>query len=109
MTPSFSGEPIGDRRCRSPIGSPLNKSQTMITGTHHTSCTVARLEASVEFFRDVLGCELLYVREIRDDYFGRIVGFPGCVVKAALFKLPGKTHHLELFEYVEPRGTQHTP
>jgi catechol 2,3-dioxygenase-like lactoylglutathione lyase family enzyme len=75
-----------------------------IVGVHHTSFTVADLEPSVAFFRDALGFELLYMREIRDDYFGRIVGLPGCVVKAALLRLPGSEHHLELFQYLKPRG-----
>lgn len=75
-----------------------------IVGAHHTSFTVADRDRSVAFFRDILGLELVYEREIRDDYFGRIVGFPGCVVKAALLRLPASTHHIELFEYCQPAG-----
>src|SRR5262245_60918147 len=74
-----------------------------IVGAHHTSFTVASLERSLAFFRDVLGLEVLGTREVRDDYFGRIVGLPGCEVKAALIRIPGG-HHVELFEYVRPRG-----
>jgi catechol 2,3-dioxygenase-like lactoylglutathione lyase family enzyme len=80
-----------------------------ITGAHHTSFTVADLDASLAFFRDHLGLEVVYVREVREDYFGRIVGLPGCRVRAALLRLPGSAHHLELFEYLEPRGTPHQP
>ena len=75
-----------------------------IVGVHHTSFTVADLDRSIAFFRDVLGLELLYQREIRDDYFGKIVGLPGCAVKAVLFRLPGSGHHLELFQYLQPHG-----
>jgi catechol 2,3-dioxygenase-like lactoylglutathione lyase family enzyme len=80
-----------------------------ISGVHHTSFTVADLDASLAFFRDLLGLEVVYVREIRDDYFGAIVGLPGCRVRAALLRLPGSAHHLELFEYLQPRGTAHRP
>jgi lactoylglutathione lyase len=80
-----------------------------IVGVHHTSFTVASLERSLEFFRDRLGWELVYLREVRDDYFGHIVGHPGCVVKAALFKILHSSHRLELFEYVEPRGQAYRP
>src|SRR5262249_36879548 len=73
---------------------------------HHTSFTVANLERSLAFFRDVLGLEVLGTREIRDEYFGRIVGLPGSVVKAAMIRLPGGHHHLELFEYVQPRAQE---
>lgn len=78
-----------------------------VTGAHHTSFTVAALDRSVEFFRDRLGLELLFTREIRDDYFGRIVGLPGCRVKAALLRIPGSGHHVELFEYLTPSGAPH--
>jgi catechol 2,3-dioxygenase-like lactoylglutathione lyase family enzyme len=74
-----------------------------IVGAHHTSFTVADLDRSVTFLRDGLGLELLSTREIRADYFGRIVGLPGCVVRAALLRLPGG-HHLELFQYLTPPG-----
>ena len=79
-----------------------------ILGAHHTSFTVANLERSLAFFRDLLGLEVLGTREVRDDYFGQIVGLPGCVVRAALLRLPGG-HHVELFEYVQPRGQSVAP
>jgi lactoylglutathione lyase len=80
-----------------------------ITGAHHTSFTVADLDRSLEFFRDVLGLEVVFVREVRDEYFGRIVGLPGAVVKAALLRIPSSSHHIELFEYLNPRGQTHRP
>jgi catechol 2,3-dioxygenase-like lactoylglutathione lyase family enzyme len=80
---------------------------TMIRGAHHTSFTVANLEQSLSFFRDLLGLEVLGTREIGDAYFGRIVGLPGCRVKAALLRIPGSEHHLELFEYLTPAGRKH--
>ena len=75
-----------------------------VIGAHHTSFTVADMDRSIAFFRDALGLELLYQRQIGDDYFGEIVGLPGSVVKAALFRLPGSGHHLELFQYLQPAG-----
>src|SRR5260370_27384639 len=75
-----------------------------VVGAHHTSVTVADLGRSLEFFRDRLGLEVLFTREIRDAYFARIVGLPGCRVKAALLRVPGSTHHVELFEYLAPPG-----
>ena len=80
-----------------------------IVGAHHTSFTVANLERSLEFFRDRLGLEVVYTREVSDDYFGRIVGFPGCRVKAALLRIPGSGHHVEFFEYLTPAGQPHEP
>lgn len=73
-----------------------------VTGIHHTSFTVADLDRSLAFFRDRLGFEVVFIREIRAEYFGAIVGLPGCEVKAALLHLPGAQHHVELFQYLTP-------
>jgi catechol 2,3-dioxygenase-like lactoylglutathione lyase family enzyme len=73
-------------------------------GLHHTSYSVSNLERSLAFYVDLLGCEVIWQREIREGYFGAIVGFPGCVVKAAHLRIPGSDHVLELFEYVSPPG-----
>src|SRR5262249_35317172 len=75
-----------------------------IVSVHHTSFTVRDLDRSVAFFRDALGLELLFVREIREDYFDKIVGLDGTKVKAAMLRLPGSTHHVELFQYLSPPG-----
>src|SRR5262245_63809923 len=75
-----------------------------ITGAHHTSFTVADLERSLAFFRDHLGLEVVVTREVSADYFGRIVGLPGCRLRAALLRIPGSAHHVELFHYLTPPG-----
>jgi catechol 2,3-dioxygenase-like lactoylglutathione lyase family enzyme len=80
-----------------------------VVGVHHTSFTVADLDRSLAFFRDRLGLEVVALREVRDDYFGRIVGLPGSAVRAALLRLPGSAHHVELFQYLQPTGQAHRP
>jgi catechol 2,3-dioxygenase-like lactoylglutathione lyase family enzyme len=80
-----------------------------IVGAHHTSFTVAQLDGSLAFFRDRLGLEVVSRREVHDDYFGRVVGLPGCRVRAALLRVPGSDHHVELFEYLTPPGRACTP
>lgn len=73
-------------------------------GVHHTSYTVSNLDKSLHFYVELLGCEVIWQREIGEAYFGAIVGFADCVVKGAHLRLPGTDHVLELFEYVVPRG-----
>ena len=80
-----------------------------IVGAHHTSFTVANLEQSLAFFRDRLGLTVVGQREIGDEYLGRIVGLPGCRVRAALLRVPESEHHVELFEYIAPKGQVHAP
>jgi len=75
-----------------------------IIGVDHTSYTVSNLERSLEFYVGILGCRVLWQRVIENEYFREIVGFPGCVVKAAHLSVPGTEHHIELFEYVSPTG-----
>jgi catechol 2,3-dioxygenase-like lactoylglutathione lyase family enzyme len=75
-----------------------------IVGAHHTSFTVADLDRSLAFCRDLLGLEVVFVRDVRADYFDRIVGLPDCLVRAALLRVPGSGHHVELFQYVRPPG-----
>jgi catechol 2,3-dioxygenase-like lactoylglutathione lyase family enzyme len=77
---------------------PMNR----ITGIHHTSFTVVDLDRSLAFFRDRLGLEVVSLREIRAEYFGAIVGLPGCVVKAALLRLPAAQQQIELLQYLTP-------
>src|SRR5262245_9539240 len=80
-----------------------------IVGAHHTSFTVANLDRSLAFFRDCLGLAVVGQREINTEYFARIVGLPGCRVRAAFLSIPGSPHHVELFEYVTPAGQACTP
>ena len=75
-----------------------------VSGVHHTSYTVANLERSLEFYCDLLGCEVIWRREITDRYFRAIVAFSDSVVNGAQLRIPGSDHILELFEYVQPRG-----
>jgi catechol 2,3-dioxygenase-like lactoylglutathione lyase family enzyme len=76
------------------------------TGADHTSFTVANLERSLAFYQGLLGFELLHLRpQITNRYFRDIVGFPDGVIKGAFLAIPGTEHRLELFEYVQPRGT----
>jgi catechol 2,3-dioxygenase-like lactoylglutathione lyase family enzyme len=75
-----------------------------VIGAYHTSFTVSNIERSLEFYQGLLGCEVLWRREIDEEYFRRIVGFPDSRVRAAHLRIPGSAHILEIFEYISPRG-----
>jgi len=75
-----------------------------VIGAHHTGFTVSDLERSLSFYVGLLGCELLWRRDVGEAYFCEIVGLPGCRVRAAHLGVPGSGHVIELFEYVSPRG-----
>ena len=83
----------------------------MILGVWHFSFTVADIERSVAFYRDVLGFELIHRQDSSSEYIRRLVGYPDAEVRVAQFAVPGQprgvsSHDFELVEYLTPRGTR---
>lgn len=81
----------------------------MIVDTWHFSFTVADIEQSIEFYRDILGLELVHRQEQANAYTRKFVGYPDAHLKVAQFRLAGvrparSGHLLELVEYVAPKG-----
>jgi catechol 2,3-dioxygenase-like lactoylglutathione lyase family enzyme len=75
-----------------------------VRGLDHVSVTVADLDRSLAFYRDLLG---LRVREAGEEGGGQmatIVGFPGVRFRYADVELGGG-QILELLQYLEPAGT----
>jgi catechol 2,3-dioxygenase-like lactoylglutathione lyase family enzyme len=75
-----------------------------VVGAHHTGFSVSNLERSLAFYVDLLGCQVLWQREITPGWFQEVVAVPGCLVKRAQLRIPGSEHVLELMEYATPRG-----
>jgi lactoylglutathione lyase len=71
---------------------------------HHTGLTVADLDRSVAFYRDLLGCEILSTQEKEGGYLAAIVGYPDAHVRMAHLRVPGSEHVIELFQYLSPPG-----
>jgi catechol 2,3-dioxygenase-like lactoylglutathione lyase family enzyme len=81
----------------------------VLYGVWHFSFTVADIDRSIAFYRDLLGFELVHVQEQANEYTSRLVGYPDAHLRVAQFAVPGQprgvsTHDLELVEYVSPRG-----
>lgn len=81
----------------------------MLIDTWHFSFTVADIDRSVEFYRDVLGMEVVHRQEQSNAYTRKFVGYPDAHLKVAQLKIkgrqPGRSGHLlELVEYVAPKG-----
>lgn len=75
----------------------------MTTVLQHIALSVADIERSIAFYRDVLGLELVERIECpADSRLGEVVGLPGCSARIA--KLRSGSVLLELFEYQAPRG-----
>ncbi|MFC5831980.1 VOC family protein [Nonomuraea insulae] len=83
-------------------------------GVWHFSFTVADIDTSVAFYRDLLGFTLVHEQEQDNDYTRRLVGYPDAVLRVAQLAVPGQprgvsSHDLELVQYVRPHGEARDP
>jgi catechol 2,3-dioxygenase-like lactoylglutathione lyase family enzyme len=75
----------------------------MIEKLGHVALSVANMEKSLSFYRDLLGLEV--IRMIEPDLkmgLGNVVGIPDCLARIAHLRMG--SNMLELFEYQKPRG-----
>jgi len=77
-----------------------------VSKIHHTGYTVSNLERSLEFYRDLLGCEVVARQDKQGGYLATIVGYPDAHVRMAQLRAPQTEHVIELFEYVAPTPTR---
>lgn len=92
----------------------VSETTERLLGVWHFSFTVADLGRSIQFYRDVLGFQLVHTQEQANEYTRRVVGYADAHLKVAQFAVPGQSrgissHDLELVEYVMPRGRRHEP
>jgi catechol 2,3-dioxygenase-like lactoylglutathione lyase family enzyme len=71
--------------------------------TNHVGFAVANLDRSVAFYSAVLGAAPFFRQVYEADYIGTLLGYPGCRLDTAFFRLPGTETFLELLEYLEPK------
>jgi catechol 2,3-dioxygenase-like lactoylglutathione lyase family enzyme len=75
----------------------------VLTKLEHVGLSVADLDRSLAFYRDLLGLDVLRVLECGSDSdLGRVVGMPRCRARIAHLLLGDSM--LELFEYAVPTG-----
>jgi catechol 2,3-dioxygenase-like lactoylglutathione lyase family enzyme len=72
-----------------------------ILAADHTGITVANLERSLVFWRDVLGLELSHRAHQTGDLAREITGVAGAEISLVVLKTPGG-HKIELLEYHAP-------
>src|SRR5207244_8347728 len=82
-----------------------SKTPFRIIATDHTGITVANLERSLSFWRDVLGFELSHRPHQTGNLASEITGVPGAEISIAVLK--GYGHKIELLEYLAPPDRKH--
>ena len=76
-----------------------------IIAADHTGFTVANLERSLAFWRDVLGFELSHCAQQTGELGSEITGVTGAAISIAVLK--GYGHKIELLEYSAPDDRRH--
>ncbi len=71
-----------------------------VLATDHTGITVANIEESLAFWRDVLGFELSHRAHHQGELASEVTGVPGAEILIAVLKAPG--HRIELLQYLAP-------
>jgi catechol 2,3-dioxygenase-like lactoylglutathione lyase family enzyme len=73
---------------------------------HHVGLTVADIERSIGFYRDVLGFTLVRRRpRVDSDYVAQQTGFAGVVLEVASFRVtPDNPQSLEIVQYTNHAG-----
>jgi catechol 2,3-dioxygenase-like lactoylglutathione lyase family enzyme len=83
----------------------MSTKQFRIIAADHTGITVANLEWSLAFWRDVLGFELSHRTHQTSELASEIAGVPGAEISLAVLK--GYGHKIELLEYLAPPDRKH--
>jgi catechol 2,3-dioxygenase-like lactoylglutathione lyase family enzyme len=78
-----------------------------IVDLHHASFTVADMQRSLHFYRDLLGMEFMFERDVDGGYIADIVAYQNLKMKVVL--LMGGGEKLELIQYISPAGTAVNP
>ncbi len=78
-----------------------------IIAADHTGITVANLERSLTFWRDVLGFELSHRAHHTGALASEVTGVPGAELSLAVLRAPG--HKIELLEYHAPADRKKVP
>ena len=76
-----------------------------IIAADHTGFTVANLERSLAFWRDVLGFQLSHRAHHTGALASEVTGVPGAEILIAVLK--GHGHKIELLEYLAPADRKH--
>jgi catechol 2,3-dioxygenase-like lactoylglutathione lyase family enzyme len=81
-----------------------------LSGLHHVGLTVADIERSIVFYRDVLGLALHRRRpHVDNDYVALQTGHSGVVLSVASFTLPNAPQTLEVVQYLTHAGSPAAP
>lgn len=74
----------------------------MITGFNHVGISVANLERSIAFYRDLLGMQVIQEVAFEGERYDSILGLKGAKGRIAILRVGNL--ELEFFEFARPAG-----
>lgn len=77
----------------------------MITGMNHTGFVVRDLDASVRFYRDVVGLKIVRTMGREGAPISQVIGYENTHLKGTILST-GDSHSLELIQYINPAPTE---
>lgn len=81
----------------------------MIKGMNHVGISVANLDRSLAFYRDVLGMEVVIAAPFAGENYEKVLALAVTRGRAALLQLKGTDMRVELFEFDSPTPKQADP
>ena len=84
----------------------VNARSWSLSDIHHLGMTVSDIERSIEFYRDLLGMELIGRRpSVTADYVAKQTGYDSVELNVASFRVgPGSKQSLEVVQYMTHAG-----
>ena len=73
----------------------------MLKSFFHTGFVVKDIEASINFYTDVLGMRIAGRTERKGEFVEQVLAFPGAHIKGGFVDM-GHGHQLELIQYLSP-------
>lgn len=88
------------------MNEPANARNWSLSDIHHLGMTVSDIERSIEFYRDLLGMELIGRRpSVTADYVAKQTGYESVELNVASFRVsPGSKQSLEVVQYMTHAG-----
>ena len=90
----------------------MSESKTWsLSRIHHLGLTVSDIERAIEFYRDVLGMEVVGRRpSVKTDYVAQQTGYPDVELNVASFRIsPTSEQTLEVVQYMSHAGKASQP
>jgi lactoylglutathione lyase len=79
-----------------------------VLGVHHAGHTVADMERSLGFYRDLLGLSVYDDEVLEGPEISEMIGIENAKLRAVFLTVDGKRPFVELIEYYTPQGRQLT-